>query len=78
MEENKEAFITEVEGGKPNYEKYHLASALLHYVSSPSGIGDEMFIDDECVDSETHRMVFQLIFKAMNQDQHYNMMMGDE
>lgn len=78
LEENKEAFITEVEGGKPNYEKYHLASALLHYVSSPSGIGDEMFIDDECVDSETHRTVFQLIFKAMHQDQHYNMMMGDE
>lgn len=78
LEENKAAFVTEVEGGKPNYEKYHLASALLHYVSSPSGIGDEMFIDDECVDSETHRTVFHLIFKAMNQDQHYNMMMGDE
>lgn len=78
LEENKSAFVSEVEGGKPNYEKYHLASALLHYVSSPSGIGDEMFIDDECVDSETHRTVFHLIFRAMNQDQHYNMMMGDE
>ena len=78
LEENKAKFVTEVEGGKPNYEKYHLASALLHYVSSPSGIGDEMFIDDECVDSETHRTVFQLIFEAMHQDQHYNMMMGDE
>lgn len=78
LEENKAAFVAEVEGGKPNYEKYHLASALLHYVSSPSGIGDEMFIDDECVDSETHRTVFHLIFRAMNQDQHYNMMMGDE
>lgn len=78
LEENKEKFVTEVEGGKPNYEKYHLASALLHYVSSPSGIGDEMFIDDECVDSDTHRTVFQLIFEVMHQDQHYNMMMGDE
>lgn len=78
LEENKAKFVTEVEGGKPNYEKYHLASALLHYVSSPSGIGDEMFIDDECVDSDTHRTVFQLIFEVMHQDQHYNMMMGDE
>lgn len=77
LEENKAKFVTEIEGGKPNYEKYHLASALLHYVSSPSGIGDEMFIDDECVDSETHRTVFQLIFEAMHQDQHYNMMMAD-
>lgn len=77
LEEHKGDFVTEVPGGKPNYEKYHLASALLHYVSSPSGIGDEMFIDDECVDSETHRAVFQLIFKAMKQDQHYKMMMGE-
>ncbi|MGM9603188.1 MAG: AAA family ATPase [Faecousia sp.] len=78
LEENKGKFVTEVEGGKPNYEKYHLASALLHYVSRPSGIGDEMFIDDECVDSDTHRTVFQLIFEVMHQDQHYNMMMGNE
>lgn len=78
LEENKSKFVTEVEGGNPNYEKYHLASALLHYVSSPSGIGDEMFIDDECVDSDTHRTVFRLIFEAMKQDQHYNMMMADE
>lgn len=78
LEENKPKFVTEVEGGNPNYEKYHLASALLHYVSSSSGIGDEMFIDDECVDSETHRTVFRLIFEAMKQDQHYNMMMADE
>ncbi len=56
--------------GKLNYDKYHLAKALLHYVSSPSGI------DDECMDSETHRTVFRLIFESMKQDQHYKMMMG--
>ncbi len=77
LEENKDLFITESEDGKPNYDKYHLAKALLHYVSSPSGIGDEMFIDDECMDSETHRTVFRLIFESMKQDQHYKMMMGE-
>lgn len=77
LEENKDLFITEDESGKPNYDKYHLAKALLHYVSSPSGIGDEMFIDDECMDSETHRTVFRLIFESMKQDQHYRMMMGE-
>lgn len=76
LETNKHRFITE-EGGKPNYEKYHLASALLHYVGSPSGIGDEMFIDDECLSSECHKAVFKLIFEAMEQDQHYKMMMGE-
>lgn len=76
LENNKHRFVTE-ESGKPNYEKYHLASALLHYVGSPSGIGDEMFIDDECLSSECHRAVFKLIFEAMEQDQHYSMMMGE-
>lgn len=76
LETNKHRFVTE-EGGKPNYEKYHLASALLHYVGSPSGIGDEMFIDDECLSSECHKAVFKLIFEAMEQDQHYKMMMGE-
>ena len=76
LETNKHRFVTE-EGGKPNYEKYHLASALLHYVGSPSSIGDEMFIDDECLSSECHKAVFKLIFEAMEQDQHYNMMMGE-
>lgn len=77
LETNKHRFVTE-EGGKPNYEKYHLASALLHYVGSPSGIGDEMFIDDECLSSECHKAVFKLIFEAMEQDQHYKMMMGED
>lgn len=76
LETNKHRFVTE-EAGKPNYEKYHLASALLHYVGSPSGIGDEMFIDDECLSSECHKAVFKLIFEAMEQDQHYKMMMGE-
>lgn len=76
LETNKHRFVTE-EAGKPNYEKYHLVSALLHYVGSPSGIGDEMFIDDECLSSECHKAVFQLIFEAMEQDQHYKMMMGE-
>lgn len=70
LEENKSKFVTVVANSKPNYEKYHLASSLLHYISSPSGIGDELYIDDEGMDSETHRTVFRLIFEAMHQDQH--------
>lgn len=78
LEKNKQMFVDEAVDGRPNYEKYHLAAALLHYVSSPSGIGDELYLDDEGIDSETHRTVFRLIFEAMHQEQHYNMMMGAE
>lgn len=78
LEKNKQMFVDEPVDGKPNYEKYHLAAALLHYVSSPSGIGDELYLDDEGIDRETHRTVFRLIFEAMHQEQHYKMMMGAE
>lgn len=78
LEDNKSKFVTEDERGNPSYEKYHLASDLLRYVSSPSGIGNEMFIDDECADGDIHRTVFRLIFEAMKQDQHYNMMMVED
>ncbi len=78
LEDNKSKFVVEVEGSKPNYDNYNLAKSLLHYISSPSGIGDDMFIDDECMDIETHRTAFYKIFSAMGQDQHYKMMMAGE
>ncbi len=76
LETNKAEFITTSEDGKPNYDQYILAKSLLHYISSPSGIGDEIFIDDECMDAETHKAAFCKIFTVMGQDQHYKMMMN--
>lgn len=76
LQTNKSLFVTE-EDGKQNYDRYRLASALLRYVGNPSDIGDEMLVDDECLNGERHRTVFALIFKAMEQEQHYKMMMNE-
>ncbi len=72
---NKHRFVTEVEGAVPDYEKYHLASALLQYLNSTTGIGDELFLSDDGMDVERHKEVFKDIFVSLGQDQHYNMMM---
>ena len=78
LEDNKQLFVTGEEIGEPNREKYRLASELLRFVSNPADGGDEMLIDDECIDGDVHRAVFRLIFEAMKQEQHYNMMMTAE
>ena len=33
LEDNKEKFVDYEEGKKPNYDRYHLASALLSYIN---------------------------------------------
>jgi Txe/YoeB family toxin of Txe-Axe toxin-antitoxin module len=33
---------------------------------------------DDCADINLYRTVFKLIFEALQQEQHYNMMMGEE
>lgn len=76
LQTNKNFFVTE-EDGEQNYDKYHLASALLRYVGNPSGIGNEVLVDEDSLDGECHKAVFALIFKAMGQEQHYKMMMNE-
>lgn len=78
LEVNKPKFVTEVEGAAPDYEKYHLADALLQYLNSTTGIGDELFLSDDGMSVELHKAVFRDIFVSLGQDQHYNMMMGQQ
>ena len=73
---NKPKFVKE-EGVAPDYTKYHMADALLQYITQPTGIGDEIFISDDCLDVELHKEVFKSIFESLDQDQHYKMMMGE-
>ncbi len=55
--------------------EYNLAEALIHRItSSPSVIAEGHFIEDEN-DIELYRDIFERIFKAMDQEQHYNMIM---
>lgn len=79
LEENRDKFIEPVENGQPDdYTKYHLASAMLSYISANSvGFSDGLNYVDDCVDINLYRTVFKLIFEALQQEQHYNMMMGE-
>ena len=79
LEDNKEKFIDREEGKKPNYDRYHLASALLSYINdSPALISDGLNFVEDGTDVEQYRLVFKLIFEAMQQEQHYKMMMNIE
>ena len=79
LEDNKEKFIDREEGKKPNYDRYHLASALLSYINdSPALISDGLNFVEDGTDVEQYRAVFKLIFEAMQQEQHYKMMMNIE
>jgi wobble nucleotide-excising tRNase len=79
LEENKDKFVETPTEGLPDYTKYHLASAMLSYISVNSvGLSDGLNYVDDCADITLYKDVFKLIFEALQQEQHYNMMMGDE
>lgn len=78
LEKNKDKFITPAEGGQPDYGKYQLASAMLTYINNPQDISDGINYVEDCVDVEKYKAVFKLIFEVLQQDQHYNLMMGRE
>lgn len=78
IEENKDRFVEQVDGGQPDYTKYHLASAMLSYISANSvGFSDGLNYVDDCVDIAIYRDVFKLIFEVLGQEQHFSMMMGE-
>lgn len=79
LDEHRDKFIELVECGQPDYTKHHLASAMLSYISANSvGFSDGLNYVDDCADINLYRTVFKLIFEALQQEQHYKMMMGEE
>lgn len=74
--ENREKFIKQVEGEKPDVTDYQLASSLLAYINNPNGISDGLNYVEDCEDAEAYKRVFQMIFDALGQSQHYKMMTG--
>jgi len=55
---------------------YHLASSLLAYINNPNGISDGLNYVEDCEDVEAYKRVFEMIFDALGQSQHFNMMTG--
>ena len=77
LKDNKDKFIKRDESGKEDYTQYQMASAMLSYINANSvGINDGINFVDDCVDIEQTKETFRMVFALMNQEQHYEMMMG--
>ena len=51
---------------------------MLSYISVNSvGLSDGLNYVDDCADITLYKDVFKLIFEVLQQEQHYNMMMGE-
>ena len=51
---------------------------MLSYINANSvGFSDGLNYVDDCTDIGVYRDVFKLIFEALEQEQHYKMMMGE-
>ena len=76
LTEHKDVF-THDEKGIEDYTKFDIAAAMLSYMTAnASVINDGLNYVDGCVDVKKCRDTFQMIFRYMEQEQHYNMMMG--
>lgn len=76
LEDNRDKFITFVEGKNADMGKYHIASSMLTYISNPYGLSDGLNYIEDYNDIDQYKSVFKIIFESLNQEQHYNMMMG--
>ena len=64
------------ENGNDDEEKYQLAAAMLAYINASSvGMNDGMDYVEECLNATECGSIFKMIFDAMKQKQHYDMMM---
>ena len=74
---NRENFIQQLPNGVEDNSKWIMASKLLTYMGTTANESDEAFYADNDVDVESYRETFAMVFTAMEQDQHYRMMMAD-
>ncbi len=65
--------------GNDDDEKFQLAAAMLSYINASSiGMSDGMDFVEECLNADECRHIFEMIFEAMNQKQHYDMMFRNQ
>ena len=58
------------------YDSGTECDAPLAYINNPNGISDGLNYVEDCEDAEAYKRVFQMIFDALGQSQHYKMMTG--
>lgn len=79
LDDHRDKFVETPVEGLPDYTKYHLARAMLSYINANSvGFSDGLNYVDDCTDIALYKDVFKLIFEALEQEQHYKMMMGED
>jgi wobble nucleotide-excising tRNase len=74
--EKRENFIEHLPNSTEDNTKWIMASKLLSYMGTTSHESDEEFYADNDMDVDGYRATFELVFTAMQQDQHYQMMMA--
>jgi len=79
IETNKDKLIITAPDGSVDDSKYILAKAMLEHVTSNfDGLVDSEFYDEHAHDGNSLKEIFKLLFKALEQEQHYNLMMNEE
>ena len=70
-------FIERLPNGTEDTSKLIMATKLLAYMGATAHESDEEFYANDEVDIAEYRKIFEMVFEAMGQDQHYRMMMAD-
>ncbi|MCI7350303.1 MAG: hypothetical protein MSH60_06060, partial [Ruminococcus sp.] len=55
---------------------FRLASSLIKYIGDSDGIVGSVGYAEDCVDVDSYRFVFKMIFEIMGHTQHYNLMLN--
>jgi len=73
--ENRDKFVEQLLNGTEDNARLMMAIKLLSYMGTAAS--DEMFYADDDGEIADYRETFAMIFSAMGQDQHYQMMMAE-
>jgi len=73
--DNRENFVEQLPNGTEDSSKLMMAINLLSYMGTAAS--DEMFYADDDGEIANCRETFAMIFSAIGQDQHYQMMMAE-
>lgn len=77
LKDNKDKFVRSNTDGTENFDDYHSVQSMLSYLSlSKDKIVDGQHFVDYAIDVTQCKEIFRKIFELMEQEQHYNMMMG--
>jgi len=75
LEHNRDKFIIKKPNGRTDQTLFRLAESMLANTSSNPVAAMQAYPVDEHSDLDAFKRVFQQIFEALGQDQHYHMMM---